>query len=130
MSTGWHFPIFILVSFVAFVAVVRLSLRARRDPPARATMLWVAAVVVVGGMLFAKAGAGLGLPVAIYYGLPAAVTWLLPPIAFRMRSREIAIYLPLALVMAPIIHVLFSFFLGWHEYMPFLPVPSLRSPAT
>ena len=127
MSTGWHFPIFIVVSFVAFVAVLRLALHKRPDPPARTTLLWVAAVVVVGGMLFAKAGAGLGLPVAIYYGVPALLTWLLPPIAFSMRGREIAIYLPLALLMAPIIHVLFSLFLGWHEYMPFLPVPSLRN---
>jgi hypothetical protein len=24
-------------------------------------------------------------------------------------------------------HVVFSFFLGWHEYMPFIPVPPLGS---
>ena len=26
---------------------------------------------------------------------------------------------------APLIHVAFALFLGWDEYMPFLPVPSL-----
>jgi len=28
-------------------------------------------------------------------------------------------------LVAPVIHVLFSFFLGWQEYMPFIPVPLL-----
>jgi hypothetical protein len=42
-----------------------------------------------------------------------------------MSPRRVALYLLLALLSAPLIHVLFSFFLGWHEYMPFLPVPGL-----
>ena len=25
----------------------------------------------------------------------------------------------------PLIHVVFAFFLGWNEYLPFLPIPSL-----
>lgn len=43
-----------------------------------------------------------------------------------MRAGEIALYLPLALLVAPVIHVVFAFFLGWTEYMPFIAVPSLR----
>jgi hypothetical protein len=62
----------------------------------------------------------------VYYGIPAALTWLLPPVVFRMRGREIAHYLPSAVLVAPLIHVVFAFFLGWTEYMPFIPVPSLR----
>jgi hypothetical protein len=31
----------------------------------------------------------------------------------------------MAVLVAPVIHVLFSFFLGWKEYMPFIPVPYL-----
>ncbi|MGQ0736435.1 MAG: hypothetical protein ACT4QD_22620 [Acidobacteriota bacterium] len=50
----------------------------------------------------------------------------MPPIAFRMRGREVALYVPLAMLVAPSIHVVFSFLLGWKEYMPFIPVPSLR----
>ena len=35
-------------------------------------------------------------------------------------------YVPLALLMAPLIHVAFSLFAGWHDYMPFpVYIPSL-----
>lgn len=50
-----------------------------------------------------------------------------PPRAFRMNGRELARYLPLAMISAPLIHVLFSFFLGWNEYMPFIQVPSMQA---
>lgn len=36
----------------------------------------------------------------------------------RMTRREIVQYLPLALVMGPAIHLFFSLFIGWHDYMP------------
>ena len=43
-----------------------------------------------------------------------------------MSRQEVARYLPLALCMAPFIHVVFSLFVGWHDYMPFpFYVPSL-----
>jgi hypothetical protein len=122
----WHFPVFILVSFVAFIGILRMALNRRSTSPPRATVIWVAAVVVIGGMIFARAGTSVGLPVWLYYGLPAMLTWVLPPVVFRMRGGEIARYVPMAVVMAPMIHALFSFVLGWNEYMPFIPVPSIR----
>ena len=62
----------------------------------------------------------------LYYGLPAVLTWVLPPLVFRMRGKEVARCLPMAVLAAPAIHILFSrSFLGWKEYMPFIPVPSL-----
>ena len=125
MSTDWHFPIFVVVSLVAFMGVLRLVLRHRSAAPSSLTLIWVAGVVVIGGMSFAKIGATHGLPVWLYYGVPAVLTWALPPVVFRMRGREIPIYLVLALVVAPAIHLAFSFILGWKEYLPFLPVPSL-----
>jgi hypothetical protein len=126
MENGWHFPVFILVSFVVFIGILRLALNRRSEAPPTVTVLWVAAVLVIGGMVFAKAGTSVGLPVWLYYGLPAVCTWVLPPLVFRMRGSEIARYLPMALVVAPIIHVLFSLVLGWNEYMPFIAVPSIR----
>ena len=78
-------------------------------------------------MVFAKVGAALGWPAAVYYGLPVVLTWTLPPRAFQMNHKEVARYLPLAIIAAPLIHVLFSFFLGWNEYMPFIQVPSMRA---
>src|SRR5262245_20692189 len=69
MSAGWLFPIFVVVSFAAFVGILRVALHARRERPRGVTVLWVAALVVIGGMLFAKTGTSLGLPVAVYYGV-------------------------------------------------------------
>ena len=43
-----------------------------------------------------------------------------------MRRGEILQYVPLAVLMAPAIHVIFSLFVGWHDYMPFpFYVPSV-----
>lgn len=104
--------------------MLRLVLRQRNPRPSSSTLLLTAGIVVVGGMTFAKLGATGGLPVWLYYGLPAALTWLLPPAVFRMTRREVARYVPLAVLLAPAIHLVFSLALGWKEYMPFLPVPS------
>ena len=125
MDASWHFPAFIGASLLLFVGVLHIVLRKRDQPTRRLTTLWVASVVVVGGMVFAKVGATSGFPIWLYYGLPAVLTWVLPPIAFRMTAYEITRYVPLALLVAPAIHIAFSFLLGWKEYMPFLPVKSL-----
>jgi hypothetical protein len=125
MDFNPRFSIFVVVSLVLFLGVLRFSLRARPKLPAWRSIMIVATVVVVGGMLFARWGAMTGLPWWVYYTLPALLTVILPPLAFRMSSREVAEYLVLAFLMAPAIHTVFSLFLGWKEYMPFLPIPSL-----
>jgi hypothetical protein len=76
-------------------------------------------------MVFAKYGVLTGWPWWIYYGAPALLTWVLPPLVFNLNRKQIVRYLILAFLVAPIIHVLFSFFLGWKEYMPFIPVPAI-----
>ena len=78
-------------------------------------------------MLFGKYGASCGLPWWIYYPVPALVTMLLPPLLFKISTKRTMIYVVLAALSAPLIHAMFAFFLGWDEYMPFLPVPSLAS---
>ena len=78
-------------------------------------------------MLFGKYGLLLGFPWGLYYPVPALVTIALPPLVFGMTRRSTALYVLLAALSAPLIHVLFAFFLGWGEYMPFLPVPQLAS---
>jgi hypothetical protein len=55
----------------------------------------------------------------VYYGVPALMTFCLPPLCLRMSRREAAFYVPSAILMAPAIHVVFSFLVGWHDYMPF-----------
>ena len=123
MDTEWRFPIMIVASLVEFAVLLRLVL-GRRVFRARITaVIAVSALVVVGGMLFGKYGATFGLPWWIYYPVPALVTILLPPFVFRMAAKRTVLYLALASISAPLIHVLFAFFLGWNEYMPFIPIP-------
>lgn len=121
-----RFAVFVLVSLLVFVAILRLVTRRRAHRPRLAAVLTVAFIVVVCGMIFAKFGNNAGLPWWIYYTVPALVTLVLPPVVFRFSGKELAKYLLLAFLSSPVIHVAFSFFLDWHEYMPFIPVPSLR----
>jgi hypothetical protein len=77
-------------------------------------------------MAFAKFGQNSGWPWWIYYTVPAVVTLVVPPLALRFSTHELWQYLALAALSSPLIHLLFSFLLGWHDYMPFIHVPSLR----
>ncbi|MGY0800165.1 hypothetical protein ACW7G0_14075 [Lysobacter sp. A286] len=126
ISAAGRFPILIIVSLVVFAVILRFVTRRRSIKPAPASVLAVSAVVVVGGMLFAKFAQNAGWPWWIYYTVPALVTLVLPPAVFRLSGQELWRYLVLAFLSAPAIHVAFSLLLGWHDYMPFLPVPSLQ----
>lgn len=127
MNSDSRFFVLVVVSFLAFAGVLRFVLRHREQGPRNSQIMWVAALVVLGGMLFARYGAQLGLPWWIYYTIPMLLTVFLPPLVFLMSARESGRYIVLAFLSAPFIHSVFSFFLGWHEYMPFLKIPSLLS---
>jgi hypothetical protein len=107
MGTLWPFPIFIIASIIIFFGAMRVVLRHRATKPGWWTYIWVCGVVTVVGMIVAKAGQNLGLPLWFYYGVPAATTWLLPPLVFKMRAAETGRYLALAFLTAPTIHILF-----------------------
>src|SRR5688500_14461071 len=126
ISDAGRFPVFVLVSLVTFIAILFFVTRHRISRPRIAAVLIVAGVVVVGGMFFAKFGNNAGLPWWIYYTVPALATLAVPPATFAFSGKELAQYLALAFLSSPVIHVAFSFFLDWHEYMPFIPVPSLQ----
>lgn len=125
-SDGFRFWAFALVSLLVFLAILRFVLRRRLSRPGHAAILATAALVVVGGMFFARYGNNAGFPWWIYYPLPALATLVVPPMVFGFSARELAEYLVLAFLSSPAIHVVFSFLLGWHEYMPFIAVPSLH----
>jgi hypothetical protein len=127
VSPAWRFRIFVVVSLIAFGLILRFVTRKRATRPAALVSIAVAAIVVVGGMYFAVFGNGAGWPWWIYYTVPALATLLLPPVALRMSAREVAAYVTLAFLSSPAIHVMFSLFLDWHEYMPFIQVPSLAA---
>jgi len=122
-----RFGVFIAAAFLLFLSVVRWVTRRRISKPSLWMLLVLATIVVPIGMVFARYGHILiHLPWEVYYGVPALITFLLPPLWLRMSRREIAQYVPLALLMAPVIHVVFSLFVGWHDYMPFPAyIPSL-----
>jgi len=120
-----HFLVFIAVSLAVFIGILKWVLRARPLAPPTSIVAIVAFVVVVVGMCFAKFGANAGIAWPIYYGVPAATSLLLPPLAFRMNFREASWYVASAFMSSPAIHVFFSVFVGWPEYLPFWRVPSL-----
>ena len=126
-SVEGRFAVFVLVSLFAFIAILYFVTRRRTQRPNTFKVIAVAALVVVGGMLFAKFGNNIGFPWWIYYTVPALITLAVPPVAFKFSGKELAQYLVLAFLSSPVIHVAFSFFFDWHEYMPFIPVPSLKS---
>ncbi len=72
MSTSWHFPVFMLASFGAFIGILRVSLNQRSERPAAATALWVATVVVILGMVFAQIGGSTELPCGCTTGVDGA----------------------------------------------------------
>ena len=123
-----RFVIFMLAAFLIFVTLLRFVVRRRNAKPEPSTMVTVVFIVVVVGMLFARYShlAFPWLPWEVYYGIPALTTVLLPTLWLHMSRREVVQYLPLAWLTAPVIHVLFSLFVGWHDYMPFpVYIPSV-----
>ena len=125
MNGNLRFAAFIAVAFVVFVFILRVALRARTQRPRWVLVIATAFIVVAGGMWFAKVGQNSGLPWWIYYTVPMLATVLVPPVVFRMKPREVLAYLALAFLSSPVIHVAFSFFLGWKEYIPFIKIPAM-----
>jgi hypothetical protein len=128
VNTEWRFPIMIAASLLLYLGVLRLVMGRSAFRRRLAAVGVVSAVVVIGGMLIGKYGATwLGLPWWIYYPLPAMLTIVTAPVVFRLSLRRTLLYVTLAAASAPLIHLGFSFILGWGEYLPFWPVPSLAS---
>ena len=127
MNDTSRFAVFMAAAAVVFIAVLLFVMRRRERTPDVRVLALTTFVVVVLGMLFARYGyIFFRPPWWIYYGVPALVTFLLPPAVLRMKRDEILQYVPLAVLMAPAIHVFFSLFIGWHDYMPFpFYIPSL-----
>ena len=90
MSDIERFAILIALSSVVFLAVLALATRRRENKPAVAMLVLLTVVVVICGMLFARYGHIIfRLPWWIYYGLPALMTFFLPPLALRMNRAEV-----------------------------------------
>ena len=117
MTDIGKFFVYMLVALIVFVLVLLFTLHKRPKQPVFKIVL-LSIIAVVGGMTFARITYGKGVPWWIFYGIPAFITFVLPPIVLNMTKRELLFYIPISLLMAPVIHVFFSFFFGWHDYMP------------
>jgi hypothetical protein len=126
MTTGdTRFLIMMAASVAVYLLAIRIALRTRDEPAPWSLTALVATVVVVGGMVYGRVAAQAGLDWWLYL-FPPMIAWLaVPPIAFHMRGAEAASYLLLASLASPLVHVAFSFLLGWHEYIPAWRLPSL-----
>jgi hypothetical protein len=118
-----HFIVMMIASIVLFIAILRIILSKSKFAKSAGKIVLLCFVVVVIGMLFGKFGVNWGLPWWVYYTVPLVVTVLLPPYVLKLDVRKTILYLVLSFASAPIIHVVFSFFLGWKEYMPFWNIP-------
>lgn len=120
-----QFLVYMVVAMIVYYFLLNFIVRKRSHRP-YIKILLLTLLVTAGGMIFARITYGINLPWWIFYGIPALLTFLLPPIVLRMSWREILRYIPLAILMSPAIHIFFSFFIGWHEFMPLFYVPYWR----
>lgn len=123
MNTEWHFPIMIIASIAIFFLIIRMVVSKNDFKQKRKQIFLLSLIVVVFGMLFGKYGATYGLPWWLYYPIPMLITVFLPPLVLKFKRQKIINYLFFSFLSAPLIHSLFSFFVGWTEYMPFWKIP-------
>jgi len=95
------FLINMVVGLTVFVFVLLLTMRKRPKKPVFKIIL-LSLIAVVGGMIFARITFAKHLPWWIFYGIPAFVTFVLPPLVLKMKKRELLFYIPVAIIMSPI----------------------------
>ena len=125
MNSINQFLVYMLVAMVVFFAVLTFTVR-KRSPRPYLKLLLLTLIVTAGGMIFARVTYSKELPWWIFYGIPVLMTYLFPIAILRMSRKELLIYIPLAILMAPVIHIFFSFLFDWHQYMPLFYVPCWR----
>ena len=121
-NTVWHFPIMMLASFIFFFIILRIVLRRQEFFEKKLSIFLLSILVIIVGMLIGKFGANWGLKWWIYYPVPMLMNVFLPPVVLKMNTRKTILYLLLSFLSAPLIHLFFSYFFGWTEYMPFWKV--------
>src|SRR5437660_10257821 len=105
MSDLSRFVIFMVVSAAAFIALLMFVTRNRNNRPEVRALASTTFVVVVLGMIFARYGhIFFRPPWWIYYGVPALVTFLLPPAVLGLRRGEILKCVPRSALIAPTTH--------------------------
>ena len=115
-----------IVSIVTIILIVRFVLKTREHHPLlKFKNIFLLVFLEIACMVIGKYGANINLYWWIYYSIPLLLTVFVPTIYFKMNKSEVTKYLSLTFLSAPIIHILFSFFFGWKNYMPFIKIPSI-----
>jgi hypothetical protein len=124
MDQSFRFLVMAAVTYLAFLCVIRIVLGSQYK--AKPFLINVIGMITVyGSFLVEKYGNFLKLPIYLNYILPALLTVFLPPLALKMKSDQTLKYLGYSLIALPVIHLLFSFLLGWGDILPFIKIPSL-----
>jgi hypothetical protein len=126
-NTFWHFPMMIFASLILFYLVVWAVIGTQAFKTKIRRIFLLSMLCVVFGMLLGKFGANWGLKWWIYYPLPMLINVFLPPAILQMNTKKTIVYLLLSFLSAPFIHVFFSFFFNWTEYMPFWKIPYIKT---
>ena len=115
-----------IVSIIVVLLIVHYVLNSREPNPISSLgNIFLLVLLETICMVLGKYGANLGLSWWIYYSIPLLLTVFVPTLYFKMNKTETIRYLFLAFISAPLIHAVFSFFLGWKNYMPFIKIPSV-----
>ncbi|MDI9514620.1 MAG: hypothetical protein GX384_01790 [Clostridiaceae bacterium] len=124
MDPGFKFMVMVAFTYLIFLCVVRLVLG--KQYKAKSFLIDIIGILVVfGSFIISKYNNILKLPGYLHYALPIALTVLLPPLALRMKSHQVLKYLALSILAVPFVHIVFSFFVGWGDLLPFIRIPSL-----
>lgn len=124
MDQSFQFIVMAAVTYLAFLCVIRIIMGSQYK--AKSFLINVIGMVTVyGSLLISRYGNFLKLPIYIYYIIPVLLTVFLPPLSLKMKSDQTLKYLGYSLLAVPVIHLLFSFLLGWGEFLPFIKIPSL-----
>ncbi len=126
MNTEWHFPVMIFASMIIFFIIIRIVLSKEEFSQRFMSIIFLSILVVIIGMLFGKYGAKWGFKWWVYYPIPMLMTVILPPFVLKLNTKKMILYLVLSFLSAPFIHTVFSFFIGWTEYMPFWKIPYIK----
>ena len=121
-----EFFVLTVVSIIVVILIVRFALRLREPNPIRSLKnIVLLTILEIICMVMGKSGANFDIPWRIYNTIPMLLTVLGPTLYFKMNKRESINYLVLSFLSAPAIHIVFSLFFGWNNYMTFIKIPSL-----
>ncbi len=124
MDQAFRFLIMAAVTYMAFLCVIRLIIGSQYK--AKSFLINIIGMITVyGSLLISRYGNFLRLPPWLYYVLPLLLTVFLPPLSLKLKSDQTLKYLAFSILAVPVIHLCFSFLLGWGEFLPFIKVPSL-----